>query len=112
MAKAKDGITRETRSFIYQVALFCLRTAGKQGAIKFDKIGKAIAAKNNGITVKEKTMVCRKCKKENDSGSTFCRFCGIKLIPGKCMRCEAPCPPDAMHCTACGNPVDLDKLRA
>ena len=111
MAKSK-GMTRETRSFLYQTVLFFLRTAGKQGAIKFNNLGKKIAEKSgNGIKTRNKTIMCRKCKKENEQDSKFCKYCGIKLIPGKCMKCESIVPEDSMFCVTCGTPADFDRVK-
>lgn len=52
-------------------------------------------------------MKCQHCGKEIENGSSFCIYCGAKVVPTiTCPRCNTPIPKGDAFCMGCGWKVD------
>jgi len=52
-----------------------------------------------------KSIICSKCKKDNDPGSKFCNSCGKKLEDG-CKKCGKVNPKNSKFCNDCGESLE------
>lgn len=56
-------------------------------------------------------MKCQNCGKEIENGSSFCIYCGTKVVPTiTCPHCNTPIPEGDVFCMGCGWKVDKTEI--
>lgn len=56
-------------------------------------------------SVSVEMITCPDCSKQNESGSNYCAYCGVKLH-SRCVHCQTPLPAEALFCTQCGTSAE------